>query len=578
MLGAAAGTTLLAFGLLLPRTARALPFEDAGLFASAAACFGVPHPPGYPLWTMLGGLWLSAWSALGVEPVAALSAFSALAAALVCGALAGLGRSHGASWPVAVVAGLFPTNAATFAAQAVTIEVYALAAACQMTALAFALAPRVRPVAVALALGFGLAAHPNTLFLLPTLVALVWVRADDRSLRSALRFGAALLAPLALYLYVPLAARGDPVVNWGNATGGQNLLDHLLRRQYDTGLERDVPALLQFLLEQGVGQLPLVFALAALAQWRTPRGGLAQPIAWCAVASLVASALGFWALRWPMNEMTQARLAGSLLPLFLPLAAAFALVFARTERHLRDRSHLRHFRDRDGPVIRGQKATKGAVWVATVCLWLVPAFGPDTLREQGDLSGTLGAEPYAQELLAALPPDAVLVVHRLGASDILGFPLLFEQVVRGTRPDVLLIDRGLLGAAWYRAQLARRHPYLQPILEAHEVRLAASPVPADPRSQRVAHAPILATLFDGPRPLCFTDLPGPAVLGERELIPGNLFFEWVPEGVRSARGQELLHMPRASDAATYSESGPWLPVFADLMFERQSARERLQGR
>ena len=565
-------------GTFLDRSARALPMEDAGLLASAAACFGVPHPPGYPLWTLLGGLWLRLLGSMGVEPVAALSAFSAVAASLVSGAIAALARSHGATLPVAVLAGVLPSKATTFAAQAVTIEVYALAAAFQMTALAFALAPRLRPLPVALALGFGLAAHPNTLFLLPTLVALVWVRSKDRSRRSAVRFGAALLAPLALYLYVPLAARRDPAVNWGDASTWPNLLDHLLRRQYETGLERDGPALLEFLLEQSVGQLPLAFAFAGVALLPATRGGAERALAWCVVVYVVALALGFWAIRWPLNVITEARLAGSMLPLLLPLAAAVGLAVGRVERHLRNRGVSRHFRDREGPVVRARKATHWATLVGSACIYLAPAYGPETLKDQKDLSKSLGAEPYAQELLAGLPPDAVLVVHRLGASDILGFPLLFEQVVRGARPDVLLIDRGMLGAAWYRAQLARRHPYLAPILAAHEARLAASPAPSDPRSQRLAHAPILAALFDGSRPLCFTDLPGPAVLGDRELIPGNLFFEWVPEGLHSERGQARFHMGPPSLEAALPGEFPWNSVFGELLAERNAAIRELRDR
>ena len=43
-----------------------LPAGDSGELVAVAATGGVAHPPGYPLWTMLAGLWLRAWPAGGV--------------------------------------------------------------------------------------------------------------------------------------------------------------------------------------------------------------------------------------------------------------------------------------------------------------------------------------------------------------------------------------------------------------------------------------------------------------------------------------------------------------------------------
>lgn len=62
----------------------------------------------------------------------------------------------------------------------------------------------------------------------------------------------------------------------------------------------------------------------------------------------------------------------------------------------------------------------------------------------------------ARALLATLPQGAVLVM----AGDNDSFPVWFAQEVEGVRRDVTPVTIPLLGAGWYRAQLARRHALL----------------------------------------------------------------------------------------------------------------------
>jgi hypothetical protein len=59
----------------------------------------------------------------------------------------------------------------------------------------------------------------------------------------------------------------------------------------------------------------------------------------------------------------------------------------------------------------------------------------------------------AAALLEPLPPRAVLFV----AGDNDTYPLWYAQQVRGLRPDVTIVTLPLLGAAWYDAELVRRH-------------------------------------------------------------------------------------------------------------------------
>jgi hypothetical protein len=66
------------------------------------------------------------------------------------------------------------------------------------------------------------------------------------------------------------------------------------------------------------------------------------------------------------------------------------------------------------------------------------------------------AHRVASALLWSAPPRSVLVTW--GDND--SFPLWYLQVVEGERPDVAVVVAPLLGAEWYRAQLARRDSLL----------------------------------------------------------------------------------------------------------------------
>jgi len=62
----------------------------------------------------------------------------------------------------------------------------------------------------------------------------------------------------------------------------------------------------------------------------------------------------------------------------------------------------------------------------------------------------------ARAWLEPLPPGAVLLTG--GDND--SFPLWYLQLVEGVRPDVATVTTPLLGADWYRAEVAERHGLL----------------------------------------------------------------------------------------------------------------------
>ncbi|MCU0305299.1 MAG: DUF2723 domain-containing protein, partial [Thermoanaerobaculales bacterium] len=77
-----------ALALYLWSLAPGLTSADGGDFLIAAYHLGVPHPSGYPLWTMLG--WIATRLPLA-DPAVATNLLSAVCAALAIGGLGALG-------------------------------------------------------------------------------------------------------------------------------------------------------------------------------------------------------------------------------------------------------------------------------------------------------------------------------------------------------------------------------------------------------------------------------------------------------------------------------------------------------
>lgn len=228
---------------------------DSGELQMAAWLAGLSHPTGYPLYLILGWLWSHGLDALGLAgPARSMTLLSALfgglavgltyllAVALIAQSRAGYRSTRPAERVAALVAALTCAWTPTLWSQAVIAEVYTLHAALVAALLWLALLwrgsmaahrpataeerreevrllPKSRTsragwllAALALLFGLGLAHHRTTLLLLPALlVFLAWqAPAGYWRWRRVMALVLLALAPLLLYLYVPLRAPATP--------------------------------------------------------------------------------------------------------------------------------------------------------------------------------------------------------------------------------------------------------------------------------------------------------------------------------------------------------------------------------
>ncbi len=189
-------------------------FDDSLEFHVVIPLLGVPHPPGYPLYTLLGKLWTLLIPLR--DPAWRLNLFSALAATvslfLFYRVTYAIIPRHRSVAPGVALLALAPT----FWSQATIAEVYSLHMAFLagilylMVQLAQAATEEHVPpralYAIALTVGFSLTHHRMTILLLPALAHLLWAT-RKRLPHSPRAWGMVttfLVLPLALYLYIPL--------------------------------------------------------------------------------------------------------------------------------------------------------------------------------------------------------------------------------------------------------------------------------------------------------------------------------------------------------------------------------------
>ena len=218
--------------------------EDSGELVTAAYTMGVAHPPGYPLWCILGKLFTLiiplgtvAWR------VNVMSAFFAASTVFVVCLLGIKLRAH----PLAAAAGaLALAFSKELWEQATIAEVYTLnaflVATCVLLLFVWYESRRNAVLYVfALVYGLGLCNHNTMHFLAPPFVLFV-LAVDREPWRRWRAYGLCVaLAGLAwcLHLYLPLRARTNPPVNWGNPSNWESFWDVIRRKQYSFGITAD---------------------------------------------------------------------------------------------------------------------------------------------------------------------------------------------------------------------------------------------------------------------------------------------------------------------------------------------------
>ncbi len=384
--------------------------QDSGELVAAAHVLGVPHPTGYPLWTLLArGFDLLPVGHTSAYRVALLSAFSTAAAgAVIC-------------WlTIAVTGALLPGLCAGFCfglwfptwSQAVRPEVYALGGLLfALFVLALLRWDRDRSPRnlgwTALAGGFAAMHHRTALVALGPALALAFWLTRPRTVRGWVSAAVLFVAPFLFYLYLPIRAAANPPLNWGRPDDLDRFLHHALGRQYHqyvfaNDLETVVsqcgrlwgellagpgwPSVLLALIglplilwgaaawrrRQPTATISLALGSVLLSVWVLEWGEISDSKVWLIPAGVVMSVLGGIGVS-EMGRWARQRRGGQYLAALPAVLVCSTLLLPNWERS--DQSNVWLYRDRWAAVLA--QMDENAVFLAE---FDVPMFATDYLQ------------------------------------------------------------------------------------------------------------------------------------------------------------------------------------------------------
>ena len=444
----------------------AIQIADSGELVAAACNLGVAHPPGYPLYTLLGHALCQLPGSTPAGRVAWLSVGAGLLALMLVYLIV---RRAGARPWAGAVAALTLATGDIFWRYSSLPEVFALNAALCL-ALVFACLEAARtPDAVGRAAwsllcglfaGLALSNHHSAIWVMPMLVPAILL-----PLGPAPRLGARLAAGLVggllgltPYLHLLLASP-DALPRWGDTSTWRGFVAHFLRQDYGTftlsiGGKASQYEALWYFIQRLPEQLTWVLWLAAV-------GGLVLLIA---VANKVA---GTRSLRERMGRAGAGWLALTCALCGPGFFTLFNLGSTGTDAQVVERFFILPVALLSvclglGLMWLDRKVLDQPDFLRTAPLWRVAALvvvGITALSNypRADVSRNYVVEDYAYNTLASVEKGALI----LGVGDVRTFSLLHAQEVLGYRPDVQFINVKLLLYPWYAQQKNRERPALK---------------------------------------------------------------------------------------------------------------------
>lgn len=580
---AAVGVFLISLAVFVKTAAPTVSFWDSGEFIACAFTLGIPHPPGAPLYLLIGRLFtmLPGWEdpALPMNLISAItSALAVLFVYLIAVRLVLLGWSVGERNVIRVsgavggaVAALMLAFSDTFWYNAVETEVYGFSIMLMAMSLWLGLRwmeragePNSHRILYFIAYLMGLAGGVHLLCLLtvPTLLMLVWFRKPELMKDPRAWAFAALLFVAGYSTYASLYIRSglNPMIDQNNPETWANFIRFLGREQYGAEsmllgvFNRKAPfwdfQIWTMYIKYFVAQFPVPgigFVSEAFRRATSPEVDLVR-------ISVVPYILGCWGI-WE-HWRRDARRFWAFAALFVLSGVGLSIYLNMEDPQPRERDYVFvgsfalfcvWMGVAASAVIRGAyKLRGGAAAIAAAGLLLaMPGALAASLYPTHDRTGNRFAFDYAANILNSCDPDGILFTN----ADNDSFPLWYQQEVMGLRKDVRVVNLSLLNTPWYIRQLRDLEPkvpvrytdiYIDQVLTAHTPAAVRQSGRFWPETREVQAAGLKWTVQGMPgRVLRVQDVMVLKIVDWNEWARPVYFALTVPDGNRMGLGDHL---------------------------------------
>lgn len=439
---------------------------DSGELAAVQATLGIAHPTGYPLFTIIGYLFLkipipiaiitkanllaAIWCSLGIF-FFIKSVFIILHNTLVSNSTNKKQKTittkltdihdNNNLYLVSTIAGsLFLAFSKTFWLQSTSVEVYSL----QIFLFSLIIFTSFKAfysdnnelsnwkwVGFSVALGFS--NHMTTLLTLP-FISILYFMKERFTKKSLLKIGVTFLFTLPIlilfYSYLPIRALTNPEINWGNPINWENFFRHVSGKQYQIWLFSSTEAAkkqLFYFINNLLSEFTIVGIILAFV-------GLIltfkyyKKIAWVLSISFIVALL--YSVNYDIVDIDSYFLFNYILiALFISTGVYYLLkTFAK---FLRSRQLLIS---------------------ASVVIGLLPLI---INYNSVDQSGQFTFEDYTKTILNSVEKNSIILSYQW---DYFISASYYYQYVENYKKDVAVIDKELLRRSWYYNQLKKNFP------------------------------------------------------------------------------------------------------------------------
>ncbi len=438
---------------------------DSGELAAVQKTLGIAHPTGYPLFTIIGYLFLkiplpvpniykanllaAIWCSLGVYFFIKTARFLLANIPYFIDKSKLTKKSNAEKQKLevekndiilpSVLGGIVLAFSKTFWLQSTSVEVYSLQIFLFISIIFTTLRAYFSKdnnmfwwIRTAIALAFGFANHMTTLLILPLVVILFFAK-NKLTVSAFKRIGIMLVVffPLLilLYSYLPLRASTNPEINWGNVVNFENFWRHFTGKQYQVWLfESFDSAKKQFIYyvenlpsEFFIINLGIIF-LGIISSYK-----LTKIIFYSFIITFIFSVL--YSINYDIVDIDSYFLLSFIMLCFFSVIG-FQRILSWKQKNLNSA-------------------------IVVILLSLTAAFQVMINYNKTDQSDIYTFEDYTLSILENTDPNSIIFSYQW---DYFISPSYYFQFAEGRRKDIAVIDKELLRRSWYYNQINSNYP------------------------------------------------------------------------------------------------------------------------